>query len=536
MPLIVAFCIAFFIWFGVRLGEIRSVASAGYEPGTKEFSAVRGGISSSVASSKLIYLFDLLREHYVDTLNLNQLVEEAIPTIVEQLDPHSMYIPAKDLQSINEELEGSFSGVGIQFNIQEDTVMVVQVIAGGPSEQVGIQPGDRIVAVDDSSFIGVNNNQVLKTLRGKKGSEVKLSVMRPHASEIFHFSVVRDDIPLYSVVAQYMQDDETGYIKIDNFGANTYNEFFTALIRLKSQGAKRYLLDFRGNGGGYMEVCCQMVNEFLPKNAKIVYTEGNSSPRRDVDANGQGNLQEDKLVVLIDEWSASASEIFAGAIQDNDRGTIVGRRSFGKGLVQQQFELNDGSALRLTMARYYTPSGRCIQKPYTMGDGQDYSMDIVHRFENGEFYSADSIHLADSLKYTTVGGRTVYGGGGIMPDVFVPSDTSHVSKFYDQCISKNLYFTFAFRWKVEHQNELSLYEDFASAYAYVKEKGAWKDFLRFAAKAGVQPSSAELAKSGPFLERLVTAHILRQLKQDYYYQAYNQGDATYLRGLEELKK
>lgn len=535
MPLLVAFIIAFFIWFGVRLGEIRSVATAGYSPETKGFAAANSS-GSSAASSKLIYLFDLLRDRYVDTLNLSQLVEEAIPTIVEELDPHSMYIPAKDLQSINEELEGSFSGVGIQFNIQDDTVMVVQVIAGGPSEKVGMQPGDRIIAVDDSSFIGVNNNQVLKTLRGKKGTEVKLSVKRPHSSETFHFNVLRDDIPLYSVVAQYMQEDGTGYIKVDNFGANTYNEFFTALIRLKAQGAKQFLLDFRGNGGGYMEVCCQMVNEFLPKNAKIVYTEGQNSPRRDVDANGQGNFQEEKVVVLIDEWSASASEIFSGAIQDNDRGIIVGRRSFGKGLVQQQYELNDGSALRLTMARYYTPSGRCIQKPYTMGDGHDYELDIVHRYEKGEFYNADSIHLADSLKYTTVGGRTVYGGGGIMPDVFVPSDTSYVSKFYDQCISKNLYFTFAFRWKVDHQDELGKCNDFKSAFAYVKGKDVWNDFLNYAAKSGVNPTATDLARSGAFLERLITAHILRQLKQDYYYQAYNQGDATYLRGLEELKK
>ncbi len=538
IPLIVSMGIALVLWIGVRLGETRMMSalpqyqpqnhSAGVEP--------RGGLSSSEASAKLVYLFDLLRDRYVDTLNLKQLVEDALPTIVEELDPHSMYIPAEELTGVNEQLEGSFSGVGIQFNIQNDTVMVIQVVSGGPSEKVGLMPGDRIVMVDDSLFVGksINNDKVMKTLRGEKGSTVKLGIRRNTSKDLLSFEITRGDIPVNSVVAQYMEGN-IGYVKIDNFGRNTYNEFFTALIALKARGAKGYLLDFRGNGGGFMEVCCAMVNEFLQKDALVVYTEGRMQPRRDNVADGHGNFQNDPVVVLIDEWSASASEIFAGAMQDNDRAMIVGRRSFGKGLVQQQFDLYDGSALRLTIARYHTPSGRCIQKPYSMGEGQDYAMDLVHRYERGEFYNQDSIQLADSLKFSTVGGRTVYAGGGIMPDYFVPSDTSYVSAYYNKSISQ--LYAFAFKYSDKHRDQISKFTHFSELEQYLRQQNLLPDFIRFAAPQLGQPTPTELKKSGDDLNRLIIAYIMRQCKdENYFYQEFNSSDKTYLKGLEVLKQ
>lgn len=534
IPFIVSLCIAIALWIGVLLGETKMANAVHvYQSEDNTFqNDSRGRISSSEASAKLVYLFDLLRDRYVDTLNLQKLVEDAIPSIVEELDPHSVYIPASDLSEINEQLEGSFSGVGIQFNIQNDTVMVIQVISGGPSERVGIMPGDRIVTVDDSTFVGkeINNDRVLKTLRGPKGTIVELGIRRNTSSELLSFDVERGDIPVNSVVAQYMEG-EIGYIKIDNFGRYTYNEFFTALIALKARGAKGYLLDFRGNGGGYMEICCMMVNEFLENGDLIVYTEGKSQDRVDHRADGNGNFKNVPVVVLIDEWSASASEIFAGAMQDNDRAQIVGRRSFGKGLVQQQFDLYDGSALRLTIARYHTPSGRCIQKPYEMGAGEDYAMDLINRYERGEFYSQDSIHLADSLKFLTKGGRTVYAGGGIMPDYFVPSDTSYVTNYYNRSIS--LLYSFAFQYCDKHREEVSKYANFTDLEKHLRSQRLLPDFIQFATPTLGRPSSLDLQKSGDDMERLIIAYIMRQCKDDnYFYQEYNSSDKTYLRGLE----
>ncbi len=534
IPFIVSLCIAIALWIGVLLGETKMANAVHvYQSEDNAFqNDSRGRISSSEASAKLVYLFDLLRDRYVDTLNLQKLVEDAIPSIVEELDPHSVYIPASDLSEINEQLEGSFSGVGIQFNIQNDTVMVIQVISGGPSERVGIMPGDRIVTVDDSTFVGkdINNDRVLKTLRGPKGTIVELGIRRNTSSELLSFDVERGDIPVNSVVAQYMEG-EIGYIKIDNFGRYTYNEFFTALIALKARGAKGYLLDFRGNGGGYMEICCMMVNEFLENGDLIVYTEGKSQDRVDHRADGNGNFKNVPVVVLIDEWSASASEIFAGAMQDNDRAQIVGRRSFGKGLVQQQFDLYDGSALRLTIARYHTPSGRCIQKPYEMGAGEDYAMDLINRFERGEFYSQDSIHLADSLKFLTKGGRTVYAGGGIMPDYFVPSDTSYVTNYYNRSIS--LLYSFAFQYCDKHREEVSKYTNFTDLEKHLRSQRLLPDFIQFATPTLGRPSSLDLQKSGDDMERLIIAYIMRQCKDDnFFYQEYNSSDKTYLRGLE----
>ena len=540
-PLIIACAGAFFIYLGMRVQALRQPESSlSYVPSSDQFHSSEGGLSSRDASSKLVYLFDLLRDRYVDTLNLKQLVEDAIPTIIEELDPHSVYISEKELDEVNEQLDGSFSGIGVQFNIQNDTVMVIQVIAGGPAEKVGMMAGDRIVEVNDSVFCGpeISNTKVQKTLKGEKGTIVKLGVRRSTSDEILHYDIVRGDIPVNSVTAEYLIDGNIGYILVDNFGRNTYNEFFTALLNLKVRGAKGYIVDLRNNGGGFMEVCCQMVNEFLGEGDMIVYTEGKLMDKRrsEIKADGRGNFQDVPVVVMINEWSASASEIFSGAIQDNDRGTIVGRRSFGKGLVQQQFDLNDGSALRLTIARYHTPSGRCIQKPYDMGKGEDYMMDIINRYDHGEFYSQDSIHLADSLKFYTKGGRVVYEGGGIMPDIFIPQDTSYISPYYNQCVNLGLCYSFAFKYNDQNREKLSSFGDFDTMESYLKSQELMDKFVQFAS-GKAKPSANDLKTSRQALERLIIAYIMRQSQnENYFYREFNSIDNTYLKAIELLRK
>lgn len=541
-PLVLSICFAICICLGMLIGEHRVIGSNGancrYEPENKTFDETNGGLSSTEASAKLTYLFDLLRDRYVDSLDLKSLVEDAIPTIVEELDPHSNYIPASELEEVNEQLDGSFSGVGIQFNIQQDTVMVIQVIAGGPSEKAGIMAGDRIISVDDSLFCGkgvVNNDKVLKTLRGPKDSKVKLGIKRNSSDEELKFDITRGDIPVNSVVATYMIN-KVGYIRVDNFGRNTFQEFFTSLVTLRSQGAESFLIDLRGNGGGYLEVCIAMVNEFLGKGRLIVYTEGRMQPRADVFADGRGNFQSLPIVVMIDEWSASASEILAGALQDNDRATIVGHRSFGKGLVQQQFNLNDKSALRLTIARYYTPSGRCIQKPYEMGERDEYLMDVVNRYNHGEFYSQDSIHLADSLRYETRGGRAVYAGGGIMPDIFVPTDTSYITPYYNKCINSGVLYSFAFKFSDSHRAKLAELKDYDRMVSYLKQQNLLSSFVQYA-ESKVKSDSKSLARSGQEIECLIMAYIMRQAGYDnHFYRMFNSKDKTYLKALEILEK
>lgn len=536
-PLFIACAGAFFIYFGMRIQALRQPATSSVIFGSPESF---GSLSSRDASSKLVYLFDLLRNKYVDTLNLKDLVEDAIPTIIEDLDPHSVYIPERELDEVNQQLDGSFSGIGVQFNIQNDTVMVIQVIAGGPSEKMGLMAGDRIVEVNDSVFCGpevkINNTMVQKALKGEKGSIVRVGVRRATSEEILHYDIERGDIPVNSVTAEYLLNGNIGYILVDNFGRNTYNEFFTALIHLKARGAKGYIIDLRNNGGGFMEVCCRMVNEFLGQNDMIVYTEGKqkATRRSEFKADGSGNFQKDPVVVLINEWSASASEIFSGAIQDNDRGTIIGRRSFGKGLVQQQFDLNDGSALRLTIARYHTPSGRCIQKPYDLGKGEDYMMDIINRYDRGEFYSQDSIHLADSLKFYTKGGRVVYEGGGIMPDLFIPQDTTYMTPYYNKCVNLGLCYSFAFKFNDQHREKLASFKNFDDIVEYLQEQNLLNKFVTFASDKA-KPSAKELASSGKSLERLIIAYILRQSQnENYFYQEFNSDDLTYLKAIEVL--
>lgn len=394
---------------------------------------------------------------YVDSVDENKLVEDAIVGMLEKLDPHSAFTTAKETKELEEPLQGEFSGIGIQYNMKQDTLYVIQTVVNGPSERVGILPGDRIIFVNDTTIAGVKlkNTDIQKKLRGKKGTKVTVKVKRGGNPELITFVITRDKIPLHSVDASYMLDNKTGYVRISSFGAKTYKEMMEALHKLKKEGMKQVIIDLSDNGGGYMDAAIQMVNEFLGKGQMIVYTQGLKSPRNEAKANGRGEFQNIKLVVMMSQYSASASEIFAGAIQDSDRGLIVGRRSFGKGLVQRPIKFEDGSMLRLTVARYYTPSGRCIQKPYTKGNKKGYDEDLLDRYNAGEYYNIDSIQFNDSLKYKSlVNHRTVYGGGGIMPDVFVPVDTTEYSKYYRDMLAKGVIYQFALDYVDKHRAEL----------------------------------------------------------------------------------
>ena len=461
-------------------------------------------------------LLHIIEQQYVDSVNSKELTDNAMTSILKELDPHSAYIPAEDLESVNEELEGSFSGIGIQFNLLNDTINVVDVISGGPSERCGLMPGDRIITVDDSLYVGKNitNEKVMKNLRGAKGSVVKLGIQRKGESELLTFEVERGDIPLHSVDASFIISPGIGYILVSKFGRTTFEEFLVALARLRNEGAESYIIDLRGNGGGYMDAAINMVNEFMMAGELIVYTEGRAFPREDAVANGMGSFKEQPVIVLTDEWSASASEIFAGAIQDNDRGLVVGRRTFGKGLVQNQLPLSDGSAVRLTIARYHTPSGRCIQKDYAMGDDESYNMDILNRYNRGEFFSADSIKQHTDLVFTTVGGRTVYGGGGIMPDVFIPSDTTHVTPYYTDVINKSLLYKYAFEYVDSNRERLSQADNYKELLSMLDSNRLINDFIAYADKNGVPARYADIKVSRAVLLRLLQAYIARDVIGD----------------------
>ena len=461
-------------------------------------------------------LLHIIEQQYVDSVNSKELTDNAMTSILKELDPHSAYIPAEDLESVNEELEGSFSGIGIQFNLLNDTINVVDVISGGPSERCGLMPGDRIITVDDSLYVGKNitNEKVMKNLRGAKGSVVKLGIQRKGESELLTFEVERGDIPLHSVDASFIISPGIGYILVSKFGRTTFEEFLVALARLRNEGAESYIIDLRGNGGGYMDAAINMVNEFMMAGELIVYTEGRAFPREDAVANGMGSFKEQPVIVLTDEWSASASEIFAGAIQDNDRGLVVGRRTFGKGLVQNQLPLSDGSAVRLTIARYHTPSGRCIQKDYAMGDDESYNMDILNRYNRGEFFSADSIKQHTDLVFTTAGGRTVYGGGGIMPDVFIPSDTTHVTPYYTDVINKSLLYKYAFEYVDSNRERLSQADNYKELLSMLDSNRLINDFIAYADKNGVPARYADMIVSRGVLLRLLQAYIARDVIGD----------------------
>lgn len=502
------------------------------------FSGNKLGIINT-SSNKLNALLRIIDDQYVDTVNISDLVEEAMPQILSELDPHSSYIPAKDLEAVTADLKGSFSGIGIQFTIQNDTIHVNNVIQGGPSEKVGLMAGDRIVEVDDSAFVGkiVTNEEAMKRLKGEKGSKVKLGVYRPGEKELLHFTVVRGNIPVKSIDAAYMINEKVGYVKVNKFGETTYPELLIALAKLSQKNCEGLIIDLRGNTGGYMAAAIQMVNEFLPNNRLIVYTQGRKSPRQDYNSNGTGSNQKMPLVVLVDEGSASASEIFAGAIQDNDRGTIVGRRSFGKGLVQQPIEFSDGSAIRLTIARYYTPSGRCIQKPYEKGKESEYELDLLTRYEHGEFFSADSIKQNETEVYRTRLGRPVYGGGGIMPDIFVPQDTTGMTSYFRMAANRGLIIRYTFEYTDQNRSTLQKYDSTEKMEEYLKKQNLLNNFAAWAEKKGLKRRNNLMAKSRKLFEMSLYGNIIyNMLGMEAYVEFLNETDKTVLKAVEILEK
>lgn len=489
--------------------------------------------------NKINAILDIIDEQYVDTVNMPKLVEGVIPKIFSELDPHSVYITAEDASMVNEELEGSFSGIGVSFNMQTDTILVISVISGGPAEKAGLLPFDRIITINDSIFSGNQTSQtkIMKTLRGAKNSTVKLGVKRGNDPDLLYFDVTRGDVPVHSVDVAYEAAEGIGYIKVSKFARNTYNEFITAIATLKQEGCSSFIIDLRNNTGGYMEAAINMINEFMPEGSSIVYTEGKTFPRSDVFANGTGTCKEDPIVILTDEISASASEIFAGAIQDNDRGLIIGRRTYGKGLVQTQIALNDGSALRLTIARYYTPSGRCIQKSYEMGKNEEYDQDIYNRYIHGEFDSADSIKMDDSLKYETRMGRTVYGGGGIMPDIFIPRDTSGITSYYSNIINSGVLYLYALEYSDRNREKLSAFNTWQEQYAYLKRQPLLYDFTNFAAIKGIKRRPTLINISGKLIENQLQAYIVRNFFDEAgFYPIFLEDDITLKRAIRVLQE
>lgn len=477
---------------------------------------------------KLNTILNMVSDGYVDTVDVNEIIEQTIPQLLSNLDPHTVYIPAKDLTDVNNELDGSFSGIGVSFFIMNDTVRIVEVLSGGPSEKAGLIAGDKIVSVNDTSFTGstVTNQEVFKRLRGKKGSSIKLGIKRNSSNKTLYFDLIRGDIPVNSIDAAYMVEKEVGYIKINKFARTTYDEFLQALVKLKNEGAERYILDLRGNGGGFMEMAILMANEFLPENSLIVYTQGREKKNnQQFWSDGNGSFLEVELAILIDEFSASASEILAGAIQDNDRGIIVGRRSFGKGLVQRQFELTDSSAIRMTVSRYHTPSGRCIQKDYKKG-GEAYSHDIYDRIISGELSNKDSIKIDTTNVFQTVHHRKVYGGGGIIPDIFVPSDTSGITSYYINVSNAGLLQKYAYSYAEINREDFAKLDDYKQFLRILPSNNAiLNDFVSFASDNGIPARWYYINMSKELIVNQIKALIARDIfGSDAFYPIYNKND------------
>lgn len=500
MPLLMALCVI----IGIIIGTFYA----------NHFSGNRLNIINS-GSNRLNNLLHIIDDQYVDAVNIDSLVDKAIPQILSDLDPHSVYISAKDVQQATDDLKGSFSGVGIEFVIRNDTIHVQGVIKNGPAEQAGILAGDKIVSVDGKPFVGkqVTNEEAMRRLKGPKDTKVKIGVQRYGQKAIKYYTITRGDIPQKSISAAYMLDDNTGYIKIKNFGENTYPELLIALAQLSQEGFSNLIIDLRDNTGGYLKSAVQMANEFLPKNRLIVYTEGRKSPRQDYKSDGRGSYQNIPLVVLINETSASASEIFAGAMQDNDRATIIGRRSFGKGLVQQQIGFPDGSMIRLTVARYYTPSGRCIQKPYVMGDDKDYEEDLLSRYQHGEFFSQDSIKHTGPAYHTSIG-RVVYGGGGITPDIFVPEDTIGITSYFKEASMSGLILQFAFVYTDDNRLKLNNFTEMMELSDYLVKQNTVDKFATYADKHGLQRRNLMIKKSHNLLERYINSRIIYNIMDE----------------------
>ncbi len=480
--------------------------------------------------NKINDVINYIRQEYVDTINQNQIVDNTITQILQNLDPHSSYIPADELKSVNEPLEGNFEGIGIEFHIQYDTIMVVSTIAGGPSETIGLRPGDRIVEVDGKNVagIGIKNEDVFKYLRGQEGSKVAIKVKRNGLTKLLDFTIIRGKIPIRSIETSFMATSNTGYIKISRFAANTYEEFMDALNELKKQSAQNLIIDLRGNPGGYLDAATALANEFLKGKKLIVYTQGKARPRKEYYSNGEGTFENGKLFILIDEGSASASEILSGALQDWDRAEIIGRRSFGKGLVQEQTLFPDGSAMRLTVARYYTPTGRSIQKPYKEGT-LAYDDEVIERYKHGEMLNADSTHFNDSLKYKTPGGKIVYGGGGIMPDVFVPIDTTSDNEFSRAVFAFGIVSKFCYDYVDRNRNLLGVYKTLDQFEKNFKtERKVFSDFIAYAISNKIRPDEKNIASSKSLISNQLKANIARLLfGNDGYYRITLQEDKAY---------
>ena len=523
MPLIMAVCVI----IGIMIGSFYA----------NHFSGNRLNIINS-GSNRLSNLLHLIDDQYVDKVNIDSLVDVAIPQILADLDPHSVYISAKDAQAVADDLKGSFSGVGIEFTIRKDTIHVQNVVKNGPAQRAGILAGDKIVSVDGKPFVGkiVTNEEAMRRLKGPKDTKVKLGVMRYGQKAVKYFTVTRGDIPQKSITATYMLDKNTGYIKVKSFGETTYPEMLIALAKLSQDGFTNLVIDLRDNTGGYMNSAIQMANEFLPKDKLIVYTIGRKSPRQDFPSDGHGSYQKIPLVVLINEGSASASEIFAGAMQDNDRATIIGRRSFGKGLVQQQLSFPDGSMIRLTIARYYTPSGRCIQKPFTAGDNKDYEEDLLTRYQHGEFFSQDSIKHHGPAYHTSIG-RTVYGGGGITPDIFVAEDTLGMTSYYKQAAMSGLILQYAFTYTDNNRPKLNTYKDMMSLSKYLVSQNTVEQFAAYADHNGLKRRNLMIRKSHKLLERFINSRIIYNMLDDEAWTEYiNADDPTIAKALSVFRE
>lgn len=484
-----------------------------------------------------------INSFYVDSVDQNKLVEDGIRGMLEKLDPHSSYTTAKETKAMNESLNGSFEGVGIQFNMQADTLLVIQPVVKGPSEKVGIMSGDRIIEVNDTAIAGVkmSREEIMRRLRGPKGTKVKLTIIRRGIAEKLHFTVVRDKIPVKTIDGWYMADPTTGYIRIGSFGATTYDEFMAAVSDLKGRGMQNLILDLQDNGGGYLQAAVNIANEFLSKGDLIVYTQGRQVPRSEYVAQGNGKLVDGKVVVLINEFSASAAEIVTGALQDQDRGTVVGRRSFGKGLVQRPVEFPDGSMMRLTIAHYYTPSGRCIQKPYVKGDRKDYEMELDTRYKHGEFYSADSIHFADSLKYYTIRKhRAVYGGGGVMPDYFVPLDTMRFTNYHRKLVAKGIVVDNDLKYMDSHRKQLKAkypqFSDYLEHYTVPQE--LVDSIISDGKKQKIEPKdNDELDRTLVYMRAQLKALIARDIwDMSQYYEVMNRYNDIVVKAMEVIKK
>jgi carboxyl-terminal processing protease len=517
MPLLISVVLIIGVLLGNWITGMRFKGLMSDEMGNQRFLIRPGnqsglGITFTPKSNKVSSALHYILNEYVDTVSMTNLNESVMPALIENLDPHSIYIPASEFQRFSEPLMGNFSGIGVSFNMNDDTVAIISTIPNGPSEMVGIQAGDRIIMVDDSLVAGVNmpSDDIVRMLKGPKNTVVKVTIFRRGEPAYLDFEITRDDIPIYSVDVAYKVNENTGYIKISQFAQTTYHEFIQAAEELKTQGIEKLIVDLRRNGGGIMEAATMIADEFLEEGQLIVYTEGRSRPRENDYATSRGILKDAKVVVLVDETSASASEILAGAIQDNDRGLVIGRRSFGKGLVQEEMRFSDGSALRLTVARYYTPTGRSIQRPYENGK-EDYYHDFTQRWERGEFEYADSIKFDDSQKFTTPGGKIVYGGGGITPDVFVPVDTTGSSEYYNKVRSLGLMYRFAFYYTDINRSSLEQFTTAQDIEGYLDDQDLLSQFIQYVREKGVEPDYDDIRISEMVLLKTIKAYVARNI-------------------------